>query len=55
MKQYMAINPWDRTYLVVDPWPIEKMLFEIMPFVLINKQSRKLNPAEADPNLHAFW
>jgi hypothetical protein len=23
MRQFMAIGPWDRTYLVVDPWTME--------------------------------
>lgn len=50
----MQVNPWDRTYLVVDAWPMEQMLFETMPFVMENFKSRKLNPREADPE-PAFW
>jgi hypothetical protein len=31
------------------------MLFEIMPFAMQNKATRKLNPNEAEPNMLAFW
>lgn len=31
------------------------MLFEMMPFVMQGKKSRKLNPNESEPSMRAFW